>query len=69
MAGNQNQTHLPLDEVELGGTGVHQSVEVSVAGELGLDQPADVSLEEAETERKQARSALMLKYLLVSLSL
>lgn len=44
-------------------------MEVSVAGELGLDQPADVSLEEAETERKQARSALMLKYLLVSLSL
>lgn len=38
------QTHLQLDEVELGGAGVHQRVEVLVAGELGLDESADVGL-------------------------
>lgn len=30
--------------MELGGAGVHERVEVLVAGELGLDQTADVSL-------------------------
>lgn len=38
------QTYLQLDEVELGGAGVHQRVEVLVAGELRLDESADVGL-------------------------
>lgn len=39
-----NHTHLQFDEVELGGAGVHQRVEVLVVGELGLDESTDVGL-------------------------
>lgn len=42
-------THLHLQEVELSCTGVHHRVKVLVAGELGLDQTADVSLKQINT--------------------
>lgn len=54
-----NQTHLQLDEVELGGAGVHQRVEVLVVGELGLDESADVGLRNMTPLKTESQNGVM----------
>lgn len=55
------RTYLELNEVKLSGAGVHQRVEVFVAGELGLDESTDVSL--AEKMRKCLHSFVTIKFI------